>query len=86
MAAHSDPETQSQNNEESKIGWSQQIRERKGVWQHLTSPLYILVVLFLSSLLLPRIFLAVIWYPWVYHITDHDTTLSKNLISFCPHH
>lgn len=55
--------------------WYKQIYKRKGVWHYLTSPLYILVVLFLSILLLPGIFLSVTWYPWVEYITN-DTDLS----------
>ena len=49
----------------------------QGIWKHLTSPLYILVVLYLSVLLMPSIFLAVTWYPWVYYITNEDVELSK---------
>lgn len=62
--------------ETDKMKWYTLILKRKGVWQHLTSPLYILVVLFLSFLLLPGIFLAVTWYPWVLHITNDNTELS----------
>ena len=68
------------NSEIDKMKWYTRVLKRQGVWQHLTSPLYILVVLFLSILLLPGIFLAVTWYPWVYHITNKDTVLSKLLI------
>ena len=60
-----------------KNKWYIQIRQRQGVWKHLTSPLYILVVLFLSILLMPSIFLTVTWYPWVLFITNHNTSLGK---------
>ncbi|CAF2769945.1 unnamed protein product [Rotaria sp. Silwood2] len=71
-------EDQSSNNSEiDKTKWYMRILKRKGVWNYLTSPLYILVVLFLSILLLPGIFLAVTWYPWVYYITKQDTVLTN---------
>lgn len=60
------------------INWYMKIIKRKGVWHYLTSPLYILVVLFLSILLLPGIFLSVTWYPWVFYITKQDILLSKS--------
>ncbi|CAF3225742.1 unnamed protein product [Rotaria sp. Silwood2] len=60
-----------------KIKWYTRILKRKGVWYHLTSPLYILVVFFLSILLLPGIFLSVTWFPWVYYITKQDTILTN---------
>ncbi|CAF1453618.1 unnamed protein product [Adineta steineri] len=65
------------NTQVDKMKWYTRILKRKGVWQYLTSPLYLLVVLFLSILLLPGIFLAVTWYPWVYYITNQDTVLSN---------
>ncbi|CAF2651537.1 unnamed protein product [Rotaria sp. Silwood2] len=67
----------SNNNEMDKIKWYTRILKRKGVWHHLTSPLYLLLVLFLSILLLPGIFLAVTWYPWVYYITKQDKILTN---------
>ncbi|CAF1222983.1 unnamed protein product [Rotaria sordida] len=67
----------SNNDESDKMKWYTRILKRKGVWHHLTSPLYLLVVLFLSILLLPGIFLAVTWYPWVYYITKQDTVLTN---------
>lgn len=67
----------SSDNEINQMKWYRRILERKGVWHYLTSPLYILVVLFLSFLLLTGIFLSVTWYPWVYYITNRDTLLSK---------
>ncbi|CAF3896288.1 unnamed protein product [Rotaria magnacalcarata] len=60
-----------------RMKWYTRILKRKGVWQYLISPLYILVVLFLSILLLPGIFLSVTWYPWVYYITKKDTLLTN---------
>jgi hypothetical protein len=53
--------------------------QRTGVWEHLTSHLYILVVLFLSVLLMPSVFLSVTWYPWVYYVTNQNTSLGKLL-------
>ncbi|CAF0942748.1 unnamed protein product [Didymodactylos carnosus] len=71
-------EDQSSNNSEiDKMKWHTRVLKRKGVWYYLTSPLYLLVVLFLSILLLPGIFLAVTWYPWVYYITKQDTILTN---------
>ncbi|CAF1274177.1 unnamed protein product [Rotaria sp. Silwood1] len=64
-------------NEIDKMKWYIRILKRKGVWYYLTSPLYILVVLFLSVLLLPGIFLSVTWYPWVYYITKQDKILTN---------
>ncbi|CAF3952082.1 unnamed protein product [Rotaria sordida] len=39
----------SNNNEIDKMKWYTRILKQKGVWHHLTSPLYILVVLFLTN-------------------------------------
>ena len=64
--------------EGSNLVWHQRIIQRVGVWRHLLSPMYISVVLFLSVLLLPAIFLPVTWYPWVDYVTNKDTDLSKN--------
>ena len=57
--------------------WYTNIRQRVGIWKHLTNPLYILVVLYLSILLMPSILLSVTWYPWVYYINHNDKTISK---------
>jgi hypothetical protein len=76
-SVYSGEDQSSNKNELDKMKWYTRILKRKGVWHYLTSPLYILMVLFLSILLLPGIFLAVTWYPWVYHITKQDTILSK---------
>jgi hypothetical protein len=74
----------SSDNEINQMKWYRRILERKGVWHYLTSPLYILVVLFLSFLLLTGIFLSVTWYPWVYYITNRDTLLSKlSIVILC---
>lgn len=56
---------------------SDKVYRHQGVWQHIISPLYILLILFLSILIMPSVFLSVTWYPWVYHITDQSTTQSK---------
>ncbi|CAF0855764.1 unnamed protein product [Didymodactylos carnosus] len=60
-----------------KIKWYKMICKRKGLWKHLTSPLYILVVLFLSILLIPSTFLSVTWYPWVFYITNQNIKLAN---------
>ncbi|CAF1434745.1 unnamed protein product [Adineta ricciae] len=60
-----------------EVKWYSKIYQRTGVWSHLLSPVYILVVLFLSILLLPSILLSVTWYPWVYYITNQNTLLGK---------
>lgn len=57
--------------------WYTNIYRRIGVWKHLTNPLYILVVLFLSILLLPSELLSVIWYPRVYYITNQNASLGN---------
>ncbi|CAF3651966.1 unnamed protein product [Rotaria sp. Silwood1] len=56
--------------------WYGKIRQRIGIWEHLTNPLYIFVVLYLSFLLMPSILLSVTWYPWVYYINHNDKTKS----------
>ncbi|CAF3525400.1 unnamed protein product [Rotaria sp. Silwood1] len=60
-----------------KTKWYEKIYRRIGLWEHLTNPLYILVVLYLSFLLMPNILLSVTWYPWVYYINHNDKTISK---------
>ena len=62
---------------QSTTKWYTNIRQRVGIWKHLTNPLYILVVLYLSILLMPSILLSVTWYPWVYYINHNDKTISK---------
>ncbi|CAF0909863.1 unnamed protein product [Rotaria sp. Silwood1] len=59
-----------------KTKWYEKIYRRIGLWEHLTNPLYILVVLYLSFLLMPNILLSVTWYPWVYYINHNDKTIS----------
>jgi hypothetical protein len=60
-----------------KSKWYIKIYRRHGVWEHILSPVYIMLVLFTSMVLLPTIFLSVIWYPWVYYITDNNESLCK---------
>jgi len=38
-------------------------------WKYLLSPLYILVVLFLSIVLIPTVFLSVFWEPFIRFLT-----------------
>ena len=57
--------------------WYMNMYNRRGVWRHLTNPFYILVVLFLSVLLLPSVFLSVTWYQWVSYITNNSKELGK---------
>ena len=45
--------------------------------QHLTNPLFVVVTLFLSCLLLTISFLPVIWFPWIMHLTGNDIDRSK---------
>lgn len=49
--------------------------DHSSFWEHLRSPLYILVVLFLSILLIPSVFLAVIWRPLIIATTEKDESL-----------
>ena len=42
---------------------------QKNFWKYLLSPLYILVVLFLSILLIPTVFLSVFWEPFITFLT-----------------
>ena len=44
---------------------------------HLTSPLFILVALFLSFLLLSISYLPIIWFPWLMYLTKGDLKRSK---------
>ncbi|CAF1119660.1 unnamed protein product [Rotaria sordida] len=62
----------------SKTKWYEQIYRRIGLWEHLTNPLYIVVVLYLGFLLMPNILLSVTWYPWVYYINHNDIKISDN--------
>ncbi|CAF5037837.1 unnamed protein product, partial [Rotaria sp. Silwood1] len=59
-------------NHPTETKWYTKIHHRVGIWKHLISPLYILVVLFLSFLILPTNILSVTWYPWVYFVTDNN--------------
>ncbi|CAF1194103.1 unnamed protein product [Adineta ricciae] len=69
--------TQTNDITDSETKWYIKIYQRTGIWNHLLSPLYILVVLFLSVLLLPSVLLSVIWYPWVHYITNQNTVLAN---------
>ena len=46
---------------------------------HLTSPMFIMVTLFLSFLLLSVSFLPVTWFPWLMYLTDKDLLRSRPL-------
>ncbi|CAF2361322.1 unnamed protein product [Rotaria sp. Silwood2] len=59
------------------MSWYRHIVNRVGVWQHLLSPIYIFVVLYLSVLLLPTVFLPVTWFPWVMYVTNENEDLSN---------
>ncbi|UJR11903.1 hypothetical protein I4U23_016081 [Adineta vaga] len=48
------------------------------IWKTLRNPLYILIVLFLSVLIIPTVFLSVIWEPFIRFITKENESLSKN--------
>ncbi|UJR13126.1 hypothetical protein I4U23_000150 [Adineta vaga] len=56
--------------------WYTNIYQRVGFWKYITNPLYILVVLYLSILLMPNILLSVTWYPWIYYINHNDKIIS----------
>ncbi|UJR19500.1 hypothetical protein I4U23_022629 [Adineta vaga] len=43
--------------------------------RHLTSPLYLLLVAFLSILLISTNFLSILWQPWISYITKQDQSL-----------
>jgi hypothetical protein len=45
------------------------------IYQYLRNPLYILVVLFLSIVLIPTVFLSVVWKPFITFITKEDESL-----------
>jgi hypothetical protein len=45
--------------------------------RHLTNPLFIVVTLFLSCLLLTIAFLSVVWFPWLMYLTENNLKLSK---------
>ncbi len=46
--------------------------------RHLTNPLFVVVTLFLSFLLLTISFLPVVWFPWVMYLTGDNLKLSKS--------
>lgn len=45
--------------------------------RHLTNPLFVVVTLFLSCLLLTVAFLPVVWFPWIMHLTNNDLKLAN---------
>ncbi|CAF1165471.1 unnamed protein product [Adineta steineri] len=45
--------------------------------RHLTNPLFVVVTLFISCLLLTVSFLPVVWFPWIMHLTGNDIKLSN---------
>ena len=44
-------------------------------WKYFLSPSYILVVLFLSIVLIPSVFLSVIWEPLITFVTKQNQSL-----------
>ena len=44
-------------------------------WKYFLSPLYILVVLFLSIVIIPSVFLSVIWEPFITFVTKQNQSL-----------
>ena len=51
-----------------------QLNERN-FWKYFFSPLYLLVVLFLSLVLIPTVFLSVFWELFITHLTKGDKAL-----------
>mgnify|MGYP006973168200 FL=1 len=45
--------------------------------RHLTNPLFVVITLFLSCLLLTVSFLPVVWFPWVMHLTNNNLHLAN---------
>jgi hypothetical protein len=45
--------------------------------RHLTNPLFIVVTLFLSCLLLTIAFLPIVWFPWLMYLTKNNSELCK---------
>lgn len=56
--------------------------QRDTLWKNLGSPFYILVVLFCSIVLIPSVFLSVLWEPFITHITGDDKSLGMHLNIF----
>ncbi|CAF4738530.1 unnamed protein product [Rotaria sp. Silwood1] len=46
--------------------------------QYLTNPIFVVVTLFLSCLLLTVAYLPVIWFPWVMHLTGYNLNLANH--------
>lgn len=61
--------------------WYSRMCRRVGIWRHLTSPLYILVVLYLSILLIPIDLLSITWYPRVYYLTNQNISTGICILS-----
>ncbi|CAF1486748.1 unnamed protein product [Adineta ricciae] len=68
------PESSETTNNEKK--WYKRIYKRLGIWKYLTSPLYIMIVLFLSTLFITTDLLAITWYPMNYDLYNHDASLA----------
>lgn len=49
--------------------------------RHLSNPLFILVTLFLSCLILIISFLPIIWFPWLMYLTGNNLALSKHFVT-----
>ncbi|CAF1661306.1 unnamed protein product [Adineta ricciae] len=69
------PESSETTNNEKK--WYKRIYKRLGIWKYLTSPLYIMIVLFLSTLFITTDLLAITWYPMNYDLYNHDASLGN---------
>ena len=61
------------------LKWYQNITQRRGIWEHLTSPIYILIVLFFSILFTSVGLLSIIWYPWVLYVVGDDAESGKSM-------
>ncbi|CAF1603487.1 unnamed protein product [Adineta ricciae] len=57
--------------------WYKRIYKRLGSWEYLSSPLYIMIVLFLSTLFITTDLLAITWYPMNYDLYNHDASLGN---------
>ncbi|CAF0895429.1 unnamed protein product [Adineta ricciae] len=51
--------------------------EQDNLVEHVTNPLFVVVTLFLSCLLLTISFLPVVWYPWLKYLTGGDDVLTN---------
>ena len=57
------------------VGQDSSRSNEKNFWKYFSSPLYLLVVLFLSLVLIPTVFLSVCWEPFINHLTKGDKSL-----------